>query len=165
LLAVSQILAARSEGVDELETILAHEMGHWRHHHIVKGIALASLAGFLGMFLLARVLQWAVDRKPFCLTGPTDPAGLPLILLMFMLANWLTMPVQTGISRYFERQADEASLELASKPAAFIEAEIRLARDNLSNVAPAPFNVWMFSTHPPPVERIKMAEEWQQGRR
>jgi Zn-dependent protease with chaperone function len=70
------------------------------------------------------------------------------------------MPLQNGIVRAMERQADAASLELANKPAAFIEAEKRLARNNLDNVAPAPFNVWMFSTHPPAVRRIEMAEKW-----
>jgi STE24 endopeptidase len=162
LLAASQTLASRAEGYDELETILAHEMGHWRHQHIVKGIALGALAMFGGMFVLARVLRWAVGRRPFCLKGPADPAGLPLILLLSMLAAWLSLPVQNGISRAFERQADAASLELANKPEAFIEAEKRLALDNLSNVAPTPFNVWMFSTHPPALERIEMARQWRQ---
>ncbi|HYV39910.1 MAG TPA: M48 family metallopeptidase [Gemmataceae bacterium] len=162
MLATSQVLAARTQGDDELESILGHEMGHWRHHHIVKGITLAALAALAGMFLLSRVLRWATGRRPFCLTGPSDPAGLPLILLLFMLGQWLSMPMQNGISRFFERQADTAALELANKPEAFIEAEKRLARDNLSNLAPAPFNVWMFSTHPPAVERIEMARKWKE---
>jgi STE24 endopeptidase len=165
LVGESEILAARSLGYDEIETVLAHEIGHWRHQHIVKGIILAGLCSLVGMYLLARILKWAVGRKPFCLTSPTDPAGLPLILLLFMLASWLTLPVQNGISRYFERQADADSLALAEKPEAFIEAEKRLARDNLSNVAPVPFNVWMFSSHPPAVERIEMAERWANAAR
>jgi STE24 endopeptidase len=161
LTATSQLVAARSEGCDEIETILAHELGHWRHHHIVKGIILASLAGLLGLYCLSRILRWAVGRKPFLLRSPSDPAGLPLILLLFLLASWLTMPLQRGISRAFERQADESALELARNPAAFIEAEKRLALHNISNVAPTPFNVWMFATHPPTVDRIQMAEEFQ----
>jgi STE24 endopeptidase len=102
-----------------------------------------------------------VNRRPFCLHSPTDPAGLPLLLLLLTLGHWLAMPVQNAVSRAFERQADEAALELAGKPDAFIAGELRLARDNLSNVAPTPFNVWMFSTHPPAVERIEMAEQWK----
>jgi STE24 endopeptidase len=160
MLAASQAAAARYQGYDEIETILAHEMGHWQHHHIVKGIALAAMAGLVGLFLLSRILRWAVGRRPFLLTSPTDPAGLPLILLLLTLAMWVTMPIQNGISRYFERQADETALQLTQKPEAFIAAEKRLALDNLSNVAPTPFNVWMFSTHPPTVDRIEMAEEW-----
>jgi STE24 endopeptidase len=165
LTAPSQLAAARSEGDAEIETILGHEMGHWRHHHILKGIALASAAGLVGLFFLSRVLRWAVGRKPFLLRSPTDPAGLPLILLLFMLALWVTMPLQNGISRYFENQADETALELSQNPAAFIAAEKRLALDNVSNVAPTPFNVWMFATHPPTVDRIQMAEEWERQRK
>jgi STE24 endopeptidase len=164
-LATSQVLAARTRGNDEVETILAHELGHWRHQHIVKGIALASAALLVGLFLLSRILLWAVGRRPFLLRSPADPAGLPLIMLLLTLGIWLTMPVQNAISRYFERQADASALELARNPAAFIEAEKRLARDNLNNVAPTPFNVWMFSTHPPPAERIEMAKEWQEQQR
>jgi STE24 endopeptidase len=162
-LASSQLVAARSQGDDEIETVLAHEVGHWRHDHIAKGIALASLAGLVGLFLLSRALRWAVGRKPFLLTGQADPAGVPLVLLLFFLASWVSLPVQNGVSRYFERQADAASLELARKPEAFIEAEKHLARDNLGNVAPTPFNTWMFATHPPTVERIEAAEEWKRS--
>jgi STE24 endopeptidase len=161
LAAASQLAAARTEGYDEIETILAHEIGHWRHDHIVKGMVLATVAGFVGLFLLSRILRWAVGRKPFLLTGPADPAGLPLVLLLLTVSMWLTMPVQNAISRHFERQADESALELSRKPQAFIESEKRLAVSNISNVAPTPFNVWMFSTHPPTLERIEMAERWE----
>jgi STE24 endopeptidase len=160
-LAASPVVAARKQGDDEIESVVAHELGHWRYNHIVKGIALASAAGLLGFWLLSRVLLWAVRRRPFCLTSPSDPAGLPLLLLLLTLGMWLAMPIQNAISRMFERQADMTALELARKPDAFIAAEERLARDNLSNLAPTPFNVWMFSSHPPPVERIKTAEEWK----
>jgi STE24 endopeptidase len=71
------------------------------------------------------------------------------------------MPVQNAISREFERQADAYSLELAGQPEAFIEAEKQLARVNVLNVAPTPWNVWLFASHPPVVERIEMAEEWR----
>ena len=117
------------------------------------------------MFLLSRILRWAIGRRPFCLTNQTDPAGLPLILLLGTLASWLAIPLENGISRHFERQADQTSMELANKPAAFIEAEKRLALDNLSNVAPVPFNEWMFSTHPSAVERIEMAQKWKEDQK
>jgi STE24 endopeptidase len=164
-LAASQLAAAHKTGDDEVESILGHELGHWQHDHIVKGIALASLGSLLGLWLLARILRWAVNRQPFCLHSPTDPAGLPLIFLLMLLGNWLAMPVQNAVSRSFERQADQAALELAGRPDAFISGEKRLARDNLTNVAPTPFNVWMFSTHPPTVERIEMAEQWKKQTR
>ncbi len=146
----------------EVESIVAHEIGHWRHRHIVKGIALAALGVLLGLFVLAQLLRLIVGRGPLALRSPADPAGLPFILLVFQLGAWVAMPVENAISRSFERQADEASLELARQPAAFIAAENRLAVDNISNVAPLPFSVWLFASHPPAVERIRMAEDWRQ---
>jgi STE24 endopeptidase len=97
----------------EVESILAHELGHWRHHHIVKGIALGAVAAFLGLFALSRILVSAVGRGRLALRCPADPAGLPLILLLVAVASWLTLPAANAISRTFERQADADSLELA----------------------------------------------------
>jgi Zn-dependent protease with chaperone function len=71
-------------------------MGHWQHEHIVKGIALASVGGLLGLWVLSCILRWAVQRQPFYLHSPADPAGLPLILLLLMLGNWLVMPIQNA---------------------------------------------------------------------
>jgi STE24 endopeptidase len=147
---------------EEIESILGHEIGHWQHHHIIIGLALAILAGFLGFFLLSRILRWAVNRPPFYLKSPADPAGWPLIVLLSILASWVALPVENAISRHFERQADQAALELAGRPQVFIRAERRLALDNKANLAPTPWNVWLFATHPPAVERMEMARRWEQ---
>ncbi|HWY86908.1 MAG TPA: M48 family metallopeptidase [Gemmataceae bacterium] len=145
----------------EVESILAHELGHWRHQHIVKGIALGAVGALMGLFILAQILAMSVGRGRLALRSPADPAGLPLILLMLTIGSWLAMPVGNAISRAFERQADEDSLVLARQPEAFIAAEKRLAIDNIGNVAPLPFSVWLFASHPSAVERIQMAEQWQ----
>lgn len=143
----------------EVESILAHEIGHWLHDHIVQGIALGGVAALVGFYFLARILRWA--QTQFGLYGPSDPKGLPIILLAGALGSWLVMPVGNFVSRHFERQADMMALELARQPDVFIEAEKKLAIDNISNVTPTPWGVWLFSTHPPAVERIQMAQEWK----
>jgi STE24 endopeptidase len=145
----------------EIESILAHEIGHWQHDHITKGILLGALASLIGCFLLDRLLRFAVGRAPWHLQSPADPAGLPLILLLMNLGSWIAMPVGNAVSRHFEWQADQVSLDLAGQPDAFIDGEKKMARDNKANVAPTPWNVWLFSTHPPTVERIHMAEDWK----
>ena len=53
------------------------------------------------------------------------------------------------------------TISLSKEQRAFIDAEVKMARDNKSNVAPTPWNVWLFASHPPTVERIQMAEEWR----
>jgi STE24 endopeptidase len=143
---------------DETLSILGHEMGHWRRHHIVKGIALGACGALLGFFLLARILDRAAADGRFGFTSPGDPAGLPLVLLLGALGGLVSQPVQNLVSRAFEREADRDALLLFPHPDVFIEAEKRLARDNISNVAPSDLNLFLFASHPPTLERIATAE-------
>jgi STE24 endopeptidase len=146
---------------DEIESVLAHELGHWMHDHIVKGLLLGTLAAIVACLVLDQLLRGAVGRAPWNLQSTADPAGLPLVLLIVFLGNWATAPLQNGVSRYFEREADRESLILAGRPEVFIKTEQKLATINLQNVAPTPWNVWLFSSHPPTLERIRMAKEWK----
>jgi STE24 endopeptidase len=146
---------------NEVESILAHEIGHWTHHHIIKGILLASLAAFAGLLVLDWILRRSLHRPPLNMRSISDPAGLPLVLLLGFLGTWIALPLQNAVSRYFERQADATSLQLAGMPEVFIAAEQRLSVDNKSNVVAAPWNVWLFSTHPTTLERIEMARQWE----
>lgn len=143
---------------DEIESVLAHEIGHWHYDHIVKGILLGVLGAIVGCLVLDRFLRGAVGTSPWHLQSTADPAGLWLVLLLLSAGSWLAMPAEMSVSRHFERQADQMSLELAKKPAAFIATERKMAKDNKSNVAPSPWNVWLFSSHPSVVERIEMAK-------
>jgi STE24 endopeptidase len=143
---------------DAVDLVIAHEMGHWKHAHIWQGIGL-SLAG-MGLLLWcgARVLAWAAERRAFHLAGPADVAGLPLFLLVLFVLSLAGLPIQNAISRHFERQADWTSLALTGNPAAFIRAEVDLARSNLADLNPPRALVWLLYTHPPVAERIRMAE-------
>src|SRR5262245_2535848 len=105
---------------DEVESVLAHEIGHWRHDHIVKGMALAVPGCLLALFVLSWFLRRAVGRAPWRLESPADPAAIPLVLLLYAVGGWIAMPVQNAVSRHFERQADLAALELTENPDSFI---------------------------------------------
>lgn len=150
---------------DEIRMILAHEMGHWRHSHLWKGIGLGAAAGFLAWGIAAWAVRWAAARPALRLAGPADPASLALVALVLAILGVATLPVQTAISRAFEREADAASLELTGDAAAFIRGEVRLARSNLSDPAPPRPIVWLLYTHPPAMERIAAAEAFAGGRR
>lgn len=155
-------LLAASEP-DEIELVVAHELGHWKHAHIWKGIGLSLLGMGITLWCGARLLEWAVRRSGFHLAGPADVAGLPLFLLVLFVLNLVSLPLQNGISRLFEREADRTSLELTGNAAAFIRSEVKLARSNLADVTPHPAIVWLLYTHPPVVERIRMAEAFTAG--
>ncbi len=146
---------------EAVELVLAHEMGHWKHAHIWKGLALTILGMGIGLWCCARVLAWAVKRPAFHIAGPADVAGLPLFLLTLFILSLLSLPIQTGVSRYFERQADWTALELTRNPQAFIRSEVDLARSNLADLNPPRVLVWLLYTHPPVAERIRMAESFE----
>jgi STE24 endopeptidase len=148
---------------DEVELVLAHEIGHWKQAHIWKGIGLSLLGMGVAFWCGARVLEWAARRGAFHLAGPADVAGLPLFLLVLLVLNLASLPLQTGISRHFEREADRASLELTGNTAAFIRSEVQLARSNLADLVPPRAVVWLLYTHPPVAERIRMAEDFAAG--
>lgn len=150
-------LVARSDP-DAVELVLAHEMGHWKHAHIWKGIGLSLVGMAVLLWCGARVLAWAAERRAFHLAGPADVAGLPLFLLVLFVLNLAGLPIQNAVSRHFERQADWTSLELTGNPAAFIRAEVDLARSNRADLNPPRPLVWLLYTHPPVAERIRMAD-------
>ena len=147
----------RGSTPEEAELILAHEMGHWRHDHIWKGIGL-SLLGTLVLLLVAhRAVAWAASGGQFGLSGGDDPLALVLILLLVTVLNFLSLPIQNAVSRSFEREADMASLTLTDWPDVFVEAEKKLAVTNLADVEPWWGTYYLFYTHPSVLERIGMA--------
>jgi len=143
---------------DEVELVVAHEIGHWKRAHIWKGIGLSLLGMGIALWCGARVLDWAIRRGGFHLAGPADVAGIPLFLLAMFVLSLASLPIQNAISRTFERQADRTSLELTGNPAAFIRSEVQLARSNLADLTPPRLVIWLLYTHPPVAERIRMAE-------
>ncbi len=155
----------RTAPPDEIRMVVAHEMGHWRHHHIWKGIGLGAVSATLAWGIAAWALRWAAARPALRLAGPADLAGLALIALVLAALDAASLPLQNAVSRAFERQADRTALELTGDPAAFVRGEVTLARSNLSDVAPARPIVWLLYTHPPVLERIAAAEAFARGRR
>jgi STE24 endopeptidase len=142
--------------VDEVEAVLAHEMGHRIYHHLWKGVGLSVVALFVGLGIAALVLRWGSTRG--LITHPADPAGLPLLALTLFVLSLVTLPVQNAISRHFERQADRTVLELTGNREAHIKVEVDLARSNLADITPPRWAVLLLYTHPPVLERIAIAE-------
>jgi Zn-dependent protease with chaperone function len=145
---------------DEVELVVAHELGHWKHADIWKGIGLSLIGLGISLWCGARVLEWAARRGSLYLAGPADVAGVPLFLLVLFILNLTSLPLQNVISRSFERAADRTSLELTGNAPAFIRSEVQLARSNLADLTPPSALVWLLYTHPPVAERIRMAEEF-----
>jgi STE24 endopeptidase len=144
---------------DQVEVVLAHELGHWYYHHVLLGLVGLSAAGWLGLFGLRWLLKYTWQRLG--LRGPADVAGLPFILAVLSLVTTLSLPVQNSLSRYGERQADEFALAATQKPEIFIELFEQLAEQNLSVVDAPAWEKLIFDTHPSTVERIDQAKTYQ----
>ncbi len=130
--------------------VLAHELGHWRLHHIYQGIALGA-AGSAAVFWLAQRLLAGTGRPP------ADPVHLVLLMLFVSLVSLAAMPLQNAISRTFERQADRYALALTRDGPGLARLDRNLALDNLADVTPHPYVVRVLFSHPPTLERMRSA--------
>jgi STE24 endopeptidase len=146
---------------DEIETVLAHELGHHVHKDIPVGIAIDSLTTLLGLWLAAQALEWGVGFFGFA--GVADPAAFPLFMLVMGLYGLVTMPLGNAYSRWRERRADAYALQATGKSRAYASAMTRLANQNLADADPEPWVVWLLYSHPPLSERIRVAEAYSEA--
>ncbi|HVF26123.1 MAG TPA: M48 family metallopeptidase [Anaerolineales bacterium] len=144
---------------DEIETVLAHELGHHVHRDIPFLITFGTLSTALSLFLASLALKWAIGYFGF--SGPADVAAFPALMLIFSAYGLITMPIDNAVSRWRERMADDYALQSTSKSGAFASAFTRLANQNLGEVDPEPWVVFMFYSHPPLGERIEKAHTWK----
>ena len=142
---------------DEIETVLAHELGHHVNRDIPLGMAFGTLSTLVSLYLASLALNWAVGVFGF--KSPADPSALPALMLILTLYGLLTMPLDNAFSRWRERLADGYSLQATRRPEAFASAMTRLANQNLSEVDPEKWVVFLFYSHPPLNERIALANE------
>jgi STE24 endopeptidase len=140
---------------DEIETVLAHELGHHVNKDIPLGIMVGASSTLLSLYLASLGLNWAIGYFGF--VGPADPAALPALMLILMLYGLITMPLKHAFSRWRERLADRYSLQATNQPEAFASAMTRLANQNLAEVDPEKWVVFLFYSHPPLEERIARA--------
>jgi STE24 endopeptidase len=144
---------------DEIETVLAHELGHQVHGDIFFLIASGSLTTLLGLYLAALAMHWAIGRFGFL--NVADVAAFPALGLVLGAYGLLMMPLENAVSRWRERMADEYALQATGKNEAFASAFVRLANQNLGEVDPERWVVLLFHSHPPLAERIEMAKNWR----
>jgi STE24 endopeptidase len=142
---------------DEIETVLAHELGHHVHKDIPIGILVESSLTLAGLYLAALGLQWGVSVFGF--SSPADIAALPVFVLVIGAYSLVTMPLGNAYSRWRERRADEYAMQATHKPQAFVSAMTRLANQNLAEIDPEPWVVWLLYSHPPLKERIARAHQ------
>jgi STE24 endopeptidase len=142
---------------DEIETVLAHELGHQVHNDIPLSIAVQTVLTLGGLYVAALALNWGVNLLDF--SSPADVAALPLFAIAMGLFGLITMPLGNAFSRWREHLADEYALKATGKNEAFASAMTRLANQNLSEADPEAWVEFLLYSHPALSKRIAMAEE------
>jgi STE24 endopeptidase len=161
ILVSDTLLASHSD--EEIEVVLAHEIGHHAHHDIWKGLVLEAGIAVLGFFLASRALVALAPRLGW--QGVADVAGVPSLLLTAGVLSLVLVPAVNAWSRGMERAADTFAWEVTGNAAAFASAMQRLGVQNLAEERPSRLVRWLFYTHPPFAERIAAAREWEEKSR
>ncbi len=151
------LLASHPE--EEIISVLAHEAGHWKKKHTLKQLIVLEMLSLIGLYLLARVLNWPFMYQTFGFTGPVAYVGLFLVGTLMSPLGYFIRPLGSAISRKFEREADTVAVTLMGTAKPIRDALIRLATENLANLVPHPLYAWFYYSHPPPVERISRLED------
>src|SRR3954462_7792668 len=149
---------------DEIEAVLAHELGHHVHGHMVKMIVVQALVTLAGFWAANYVLRYAIDEQHM-FQHLADFANLPLLALVASGLSLLLMPALNAYSRFTERQADLYCWKCVSDVTPYITAMEKLARQNLSESHPSRLVELLFHSHPPISKRIAAAEAWAKNHR
>ncbi len=139
---------------DEVEAVLAHELGHFRHRHVLKGMLVMTVLSLAGLALLA----WLMQQSWFYSALGVQQPSTWMALLLFMIAlpqfTYLLTPLFSWRSRHHEFQAD-AYASAQTGPAPLIHALTKLYRDNASTLTPDPVHSAFYDSHPPASIRIQ----------
>jgi len=143
---------------EEIEAVLAHELGHHVHRHILKSIVVQAAITFFGFWAANWALHFAVDQRMFLQLS--DFANLPLLVLVSTILSLLLMPALNAYSRFNERQADRYAFESIASIAPFISSMNKLADQNLAERTPSKWVEMLFHSHPAISRRVAAAEAW-----
>jgi len=138
---------------DEIEAVLAHELGHFKHHHVIKRIALLFLISFLGLALLGWLINQPWFYSGLGVTQASNYMALILFLMISPVFLFLLRPIMASYSRKNEFEADDYAAKHADAKY-LVEALVKLYRDNASTLTPDPLHSAFYDSHPPASIRI-----------
>jgi STE24 endopeptidase len=145
---------------EEIEIIMAHELGHHRHRDIAKLIAVQSILLLLGFYLINLTLNWAVLKLDF--NSIADVAAFPVLALVLGAFFLILTPLANAFSRRLESAADRYALDATSNPEAFSTMLTKLTNQNLAESEPSKWAEYIFYSHPPYYKRLELARRYHQ---
>lgn len=140
---------------EEIESVLAHELGHQRNRDPIEGFAVGAIVSFV--MLAVSAWAYAATYSLAGLASPADMAGLPLLTALSGIISLILGPAELAWSRRREANADRLALELTRNPAAFASAMVKLHDQNLSVAHPTRWEELLTFSHPSGRERVETA--------
>jgi len=148
----------------DVESVVAHELGHARHRDVVRSVIVAAGVAAAAVMAGALVLMAAADPAALTAAPVAVPELVPGALAAAAILGLIGMPLQAMVSRRIEARCDEFALDLTGDPAAFIAMMRSLALANRAALTPSRWRYLLFATHPTPPQRIAMARTWSLAR-
>jgi STE24 endopeptidase len=145
--------------VSEIETVFAHEVGHYTKRHILKMMTVSTLVTFLGLFITAKLYEASLGYFGF--TAVNEIAALPLLFLYLSLYGLVTTPISNIQSRMYEWEADTFALETTKDKVSFVSAMEKLAEQNLADKTPNKIIEFLFHSHPSLEKRIQFGRDFR----
>jgi STE24 endopeptidase len=152
---------------DQIDSIVAHELGHVRHRDVPRGLLWIVIVAPAGVLLIQRLSErWSpAEARLGEGRGTTTALAIPAVLFALAVVSFAAQVGSNALSRSVERSADAYSLNLTDDPAAFVAVERKLAVDNVSEPEPPRLLQMLFGTHPTTLDRIGAALTWSEGQR
>jgi STE24 endopeptidase len=143
-----------------IDVVVSHEIGHWRHGHLRRAIALGTITTFVEFYVLDLLLGTKAIMDWAGVDSIGNPAAIPLFLGGFGLIATLVGLIDSWVSRVHERQADLFALELTEDPDSYIKVWREFTEKDLAELTPSWWKK-INGSHPPIADRIAFAKVWQ----
>jgi STE24 endopeptidase len=137
----------------EVEAVLAHELGHYKLHHVVKMLALSIAMTFAGLWILGQLIDKPWFYEGLGVRTPSTAAALALFMLVVSEFTFFLQPVMALYSRKREYEADAYATRHANA-AELVRALVKLYQDNAATLTPDPVHSAFYDSHPPAALRI-----------
>ncbi|MEW6740937.1 MAG: M48 family metallopeptidase [Nitrospirota bacterium] len=140
---------------NEILSVLAHEIGHWKKKHLIKTLAAFEIFSLAAIYISHKLVQGDFLLTLFNISANTIFAKFIILAFWGGIISLLLQPIVNFFSRRHERQADRASYELANDAESMVSALVKLSKENLSNLYPHPLYAALYYSHPPILDRIR----------
>lgn len=146
---------------EELVAVLAHEIGHYKKKHIMKNMGISIVSTGVMFALLSIFLQVPALFDAFYMDQMSVYAGLLFFGLLYSPIETVLGIVMQVLSRKYEYEADEFAATTTGEPEEMVNVLKKLSKDNLSNLTPHPFYVFLNYSHPPVLQRIRAIRSFE----